>query len=141
MSLYLLHRQLNCNITFSFFIHHNFALRIYLFYIVSLLISGDPNTKPWLASYAGWRENGDPCFGRWVRNICVFGIGDILYLTEKKHLFANKFYIDQQPLALDCLEEWLLSKTCRPVTLDLDYYRNLPFVNKWSVQLPTFTGR
>lgn len=91
---------------------------------------GDPNTKPWLASYAGWRENGDPCFGRWVRNICVFGIGDILYLTEKKHLFANKFYIDQQPLALDCLEEWLLSKTCRPVTLDLDYYRNLPFVNK-----------
>ncbi|XP_029646874.1 N-acetyllactosaminide beta-1,6-N-acetylglucosaminyl-transferase-like [Octopus sinensis] len=89
---------------------------------------GDPNTKPWLATYAGWREKGDPCFGRWVRNICVFGIGDILYLTEKKHLFANKFYVNQQPLALDCMEEWLLKKACKPLDLDLSYYKGLPFI-------------
>ncbi|GAB1610376.1 N-acetyllactosaminide beta-1,6-N-acetylglucosaminyl-transferase-like [Argonauta hians] len=89
---------------------------------------GDPNTKPWLASYAGWREKGDPCFGRWVRNICVFGLGDILYLTQKKHLFANKFYFNMQPLALECMEEWLLKKVCQPLNIDLTYYKGLPFI-------------
>jgi len=53
------------------------------------------------------------CHGKKVRNICIFGIKDLpyLYQARQSRLFANKFYIEYEPLALDCLDELLRNET------------------------------
>ncbi|CAI9735261.1 beta-1,3-galactosyl-O-glycosyl-glycoprotein beta-1,6-N-acetylglucosaminyltransferase-like [Octopus vulgaris] len=89
---------------------------------------GDPDKKPWLATYAIWKGLA-PCSGIWVRSICVFGVGDIPHLIQKKQLFVNKFYFNLQPVALNCMEEWYFHRVRSPLKLDLEYYRKLPFVN------------
>ena len=89
---------------------------------------GNPNDKPWLAVFANWGE--ETCHGKFVRGVCVFGAEDLPQLIHKKHLFANKFYADYQPLALDCLEAWIRHKEVCPIEDDFQYYRQLPFIQK-----------
>lgn len=91
--------------------------------------SGVPDKKPWLAVYAAWGGR-DRCHGKFVRSVCIFGVGDLPELASKKELFANKFYLDYQPLALNCLEEWLFNKTLNPMPFETFYYSQLPFVIK-----------
>ncbi|XP_077990978.1 N-acetyllactosaminide beta-1,6-N-acetylglucosaminyl-transferase-like [Glandiceps talaboti] len=47
------------------------------------------------------------CAGKYVREVCVFGVGDLHWLTQQHHLFANKFDVTFDPIAVQCLEEWL----------------------------------
>ena len=91
--------------------------------------SGKPDDKPWLAVYASWGGR-DPCQGKFVRGVCVFGVGDLSMLVKLPYLFANKFHRDFQPLALDCMEEWIYNRTFEKNTLNLTYYKNLPFIRK-----------
>ncbi|XP_052790831.1 beta-1,3-galactosyl-O-glycosyl-glycoprotein beta-1,6-N-acetylglucosaminyltransferase-like [Mya arenaria] len=92
--------------------------------------SGKPDDKPWLAVHAGW-GGVVPCKGKYVRSVCVFGLGDLAALVHKRHLFVNKFFLDYQPRALECLEEWLHNRTAEPAhqPLNLTYYRQLSFIN------------
>lgn len=46
------------------------------------------------------------CKGQYIRDICVYGIGDLPWLIEKESMFANKFETANFPEALDCLEMW-----------------------------------
>ena len=66
----------------------------------------------------------------WVREVCVFGVQDLPLIVNRPELFANKFYADYQPVALQCLWRYIQYKTLCPVELDLQYYRNLNFINK-----------
>ena len=52
------------------------------------------------------------------RRICIVGYVDIqyMYMTNRRELFANKFFARSKPQAYDCLEEWHHDKT-------LDQYR------------------
>lgn len=88
--------------------------------------------KPWLAVYAAWgRASVDPCYSKKsVRGVCIFGVADLLQLTKRHELFANKFYLNFQPAALDCLEYWMQNKVDKTIDIDLDYYRKLPYVAK-----------
>ncbi|XP_041359541.1 N-acetyllactosaminide beta-1,6-N-acetylglucosaminyl-transferase-like [Gigantopelta aegis] len=91
--------------------------------------SGPPDKKSWLATYASWGGR-DQCAGKWVHGVCVFGVGDLPSLMTKKEMFANKFYLDYQPVALHCMEEWIHNKTAASLPFDSMYYRALPFVKK-----------
>ncbi|XP_076075821.1 beta-1,3-galactosyl-O-glycosyl-glycoprotein beta-1,6-N-acetylglucosaminyltransferase-like [Mytilus galloprovincialis] len=91
--------------------------------------TGNPEKKPWLATYASWPPR-DRCHGKIVREICIYGVGDLNELVSRKELFANKFYPDYQYLAMDCLEEYIHNKTLSPVPFDSFYYRELPFITK-----------
>ncbi|XP_075067104.1 beta-1,3-galactosyl-O-glycosyl-glycoprotein beta-1,6-N-acetylglucosaminyltransferase [Mixophyes fleayi] len=51
-----------------------------------------------------------PCSGAHVRSVCVFGAGDLQFMLGKHHLFANKFDMDVDPIAIQCLEEHLRHK-------------------------------
>ena len=90
---------------------------------------GPADRKPWLSKYAAW-SGQDPCHGKFVRSVCVFGVGDLPNLISRKEFFANKFYIQNDYLVLDCLEEWLYNRSSNwdRQPMDLQYYRNLPFV-------------
>ncbi|XP_066282387.1 N-acetyllactosaminide beta-1,6-N-acetylglucosaminyl-transferase-like [Branchiostoma lanceolatum] len=48
-----------------------------------------------------------PCRGKYVRDVCVFGIGDLQWLINCHHLFANKFDLNFDPVVLQCLQELL----------------------------------
>ncbi|KAL3876239.1 hypothetical protein ACJMK2_034109 [Sinanodonta woodiana] len=88
---------------------------------------GPPDEKRWLAVFAKWDE---PCQGKYVRGVCVFGVGDLHELVGREELFVNKFHLTYQPLALDCMEEWLYNRTLNSEIVDLDFYRKLPFILK-----------
>ena len=93
--------------------------------------AGYPSDKPWLAVYANW-AGGDKvvCRGRYVRGVCVFGVGDLPHLVQRREFFANKFYADSEPLALDCMAAWLRHKELCPPQFDHDFYSKLPFILK-----------
>lgn len=119
-------------------------------------ILGDPETKTFTARATIWSPIADQldwswspwsCRGQWVREICIFGVGDLPWLYRRPELFVNKFYADFEPLAYDCMEELIHNRTLSPfqgghVTsstpnddekFDPSYYIRLPFVyNKTS---------
>jgi len=49
--------------------------------------------------------NYGPCQGKRVNSVCIFGVGDLPQLARRPELFANKFYIDFEPLTFDCIEQ------------------------------------
>ncbi|XP_063769916.1 beta-1,3-galactosyl-O-glycosyl-glycoprotein beta-1,6-N-acetylglucosaminyltransferase [Pseudophryne corroboree] len=51
-----------------------------------------------------------PCSGTHVRSVCVFGSGDLQFMLGKHHLFANKFDMNVDAIAIQCLEEHLRHK-------------------------------
>ncbi|KAM5194165.1 beta-1,3-galactosyl-O-glycosyl-glycoprotein beta-1,6-N-acetylglucosaminyltransferase [Mantella aurantiaca] len=51
-----------------------------------------------------------PCSGVHIRSVCVFGAGDLQFMLKQHHLFANKFDVDVDPNAIQCLEEHLRHK-------------------------------
>jgi len=46
-----------------------------------------------------------PCRGKRKGGVCIFSVGDLPLLSRRPELFANKFHIDYEPLALDCMEQ------------------------------------
>ena len=90
---------------------------------------GSPNSKEFMAVYAAWQGH-DPCHGRWQRWSCVFGIQDLPLLTTRRELFVNKLEEHYQPLALECLEQWHYYKRHCSFEVDLEYYKNLSFVQQ-----------
>lgn len=51
-----------------------------------------------------------PCNGVHVRSVCVFGAGDLNWMLRKHHFFANKFDLDVDLFAIQCLDEHLRHK-------------------------------
>ncbi|KAH3866906.1 beta-1,3-galactosyl-O-glycosyl-glycoprotein beta-1,6-N-acetylglucosaminyltransferase-like [Dreissena polymorpha] len=91
---------------------------------------GKPEDKPWLAVYAAWGGE-NPCQGKFVRGVCIFGVSDLQELVNKRQMFVNKFYLDYQPLALACIEEWHLNRTAVPshlLAFNDTFYQQLPFI-------------
>ncbi|XP_052676463.1 N-acetyllactosaminide beta-1,6-N-acetylglucosaminyl-transferase-like [Crassostrea angulata] len=90
--------------------------------------SGVPNPKSWITVGVMWESKGparEVCHGMYVRNICVFGLGDLNKIVQEKTLFINKFYHYYQPFALMCIEEWYFNKTFSTVPFGSYYYNRL----------------
>lgn len=105
------------------------------------IFTGEPEEyplKPSLMRYKNWEIGHSvfvrSCAGKYVRNICVLGVGDLHKAYSDIGLFANKFNIDFEYLALDCLEEILYEKTwnqyLNDVTVDTTYFEHLDYVKK-----------
>lgn len=108
---------------------------------VSFSILGDPQFKPFMArasiwseeaAQVNWSEKKWECHGKWVRMVCIFGVGDLQWLYHRPELFFNKFHADFEWLAYDCMEELVHNRTMAvlegTVTFDPSYYLRLPFV-------------
>ncbi|CAC5399921.1 GCNT1 [Mytilus coruscus] len=87
----------------------------------------NPEKKSWLAVNAAW-DGTDQCQGKFVRDISIFGVGDLKELVLRKETFANKFHPDFQYLALECLEEYINNKTFNPMRFDSFYNKQLSFI-------------
>ncbi|XP_066481021.1 N-acetyllactosaminide beta-1,6-N-acetylglucosaminyl-transferase-like [Tiliqua scincoides] len=82
------------------------------FWVTLNRIPGVPGSMP-NASWEGdlraikWsdmaKEHGG-CHGHYVRNICIYGTGDLNWLLNSRHLFANKVELKTYPPTVECLE-------------------------------------
>lgn len=92
--------------------------------------------KSYTVRYSLWYSYDAPlqweCQGKWIREICIFGVGDLQLLYHRPELFLNKFHADFEWLAYDCMEELVHNRTMAAlegtVTFDPSYYLRLPFV-------------
>jgi len=74
-------------------------------------IAGEPETDNdkyrFITRFKNW-GNGPfnwPCHGKRQSLVCIFAVGDLPLLATRPELFANKFHLDYEPLALDCIEQ------------------------------------
>ncbi|XP_030593957.1 beta-1,3-galactosyl-O-glycosyl-glycoprotein beta-1,6-N-acetylglucosaminyltransferase-like [Archocentrus centrarchus] len=73
---------------------------------------------PWHEGSQGSLQAVYPeCKGHHVRSVCVYGPGDLQWLIEQHHLFANKFDADTDPIAVYCLEKYLRQKALNELDL------------------------
>ena len=81
--------------------------------------------KSWVGHY-----NNRKCEGKYVRGICVYGIGDAPWLASRPELFANKFHSTFEYLGYDCLEERHRNRTMlkEKVEFHPEDYTELPTV-------------
>ena len=91
-------------------------------------------SKPIFIRYKRWQTDDDDsntaCRGKYVRGICVIGIGDLQELAKSHGLFVNKLYLEYEYLALDCLEEVILQRTydqyeAGETGIDIKFYQNI----------------
>lgn len=74
---------------------------------------------------AGDVKDGAPyshCSGAYRRAVCVYGTGDLSWLLEQHHLFANKFDSEVDDLAIRCMEAVLHFKALDHEPLLTDQY-------------------
>ncbi|CAF1021212.1 unnamed protein product, partial [Brachionus calyciflorus] len=79
--------------------------------------------KDSLVRYSGWYPKYE-CKGRMRHGMCVFGIRDLPHLIEKPHFLANKFMLNVDPIAYQCMEEWFDEKEAANSTLNFNFYCN-----------------
>ncbi|XP_038079389.1 beta-1,3-galactosyl-O-glycosyl-glycoprotein beta-1,6-N-acetylglucosaminyltransferase 4-like [Patiria miniata] len=61
--------------------------------------------RPLNIRYVNWYSSRPhTCRGTFVREVCILTIGDLHYVRKQPHLFANKFYYQDDPVTLQCLE-------------------------------------
>ena len=86
--------------------------------------------------YKIFRSGSGYCHGKFSKDICIFGLGDLPGLhrevTTGLSLFANKFHVDYQPVTYDCLEELMNNRTrTNSSVINSDAYRKLSFVQDY----------
>lgn len=94
----------------------------------------DPKRKaiPTKARYIGWR-NSYKCMGELRHGICVFAIEDLPELVTRNEFFLNKFLLEYDPIAYQCMEEWLFSRSVSYQVVNIIYYCRLLFVIPYSI--------
>jgi len=95
----------------------------------------DTDKNLFITRFKNWGDGpfNWPCYGRRVRQVCIFGVKDLPLLSSRPELFANKFYLDFEPLTFDCMEERLHARVHSEVTshqsyINTAFYSELDFV-------------
>ena len=95
-----------------------------MFFII-ILAQSDPTN--WTARFVNWGARN--CYGYVVRGICIFSTIDLPVLSNRHELVANKFDLNRDPIAYQCLEELLLNRSKIDLPLnDAKFYRRMPFL-------------
>ncbi|KAK3585377.1 hypothetical protein CHS0354_004657 [Potamilus streckersoni] len=93
---------------------------------------GDPDKKPYIARYIGWKTEKlkDRCKAqKYVHNICVFSIADLPVLQGRMEVIANKFDITYDPLVYRCMEELIVNRTRSGAKIiNIHKYKKLLFI-------------
>ncbi|VDI10755.1 Hypothetical predicted protein [Mytilus galloprovincialis] len=96
----------------------------------------DCKSNPFLTRFKNWGPNSSffnwPCHGKVIRQICIFGVGDLPLLSKRPEMFANKFFLNYQPYTLKCLDQLMFNRTrdeyFNGFKLDIAKYRSLDFI-------------
>ena len=89
------------------------------------------NAKTFLSREVIWRWGPGYCYGKVIRGVCTFSVGDFSWLSRRWELFANKFDPVYDHIVLDCIDEQLLKRRqeANPDSfIDWRRMRNLPHI-------------
>ncbi|KAL4219083.1 hypothetical protein ACF0H5_021666 [Mactra antiquata] len=82
--------------------------------------------KNWAVGHGVWTRH---CDGKYIRSICILGVGDLLRVKDDISLFVNKLHLEFQPLTYRCLEEMIFNRTRdqykNQLPIDTTYYSML----------------
>ncbi|XP_006018251.1 beta-1,3-galactosyl-O-glycosyl-glycoprotein beta-1,6-N-acetylglucosaminyltransferase 7 [Alligator sinensis] len=81
----------------------------------------------------GVKHNG--CKGHYIRNICIYGLGDLQWIIESPHLFANKFESGKYPLVMDCLERRYRLKVLQQAEVPIEAHWRFQEKNYFNMKL------
>ena len=97
-------------------------------------VSGDPDLKQFRARFKIWQNQNEHCDGTWWRFICNFGSGDLFRVVRAQEPFVNKFRMEFDPVAYDCIERWYMERTKseKHSDFDISFYQKQPWVNNHS---------
>lgn len=70
-----------------------------------------------------------PCHGVYVRGVCIMSSKDLSWLVKRPQMFANKFDINVDKSAVQCLLHNILFRRTEQPVIDLSYFYSLPHVN------------
>ncbi|TKR73200.1 hypothetical protein L596_020538 [Steinernema carpocapsae] len=83
--------------------------------------------KYYISRFQVWFHHHVPCYGKHVKQSCVFGVRDVPGLLSRPELMVHKFYMDFQPAAYFCMYEAVRRRTHDPNwSFDAKEYGNLP---------------
>ncbi|CAG5130226.1 unnamed protein product, partial [Candidula unifasciata] len=90
-------------------------------------------SRPYLTRFKNWSYFRRPCAEKkYVRGICIITTGDLWQMKNATQLFANKLFIQEDRVAVGCLEERHFNNTRDEYlgvkTFNTTYYENLDFV-------------
>ena len=106
-----------------------------------IIFSGEPETDksiyPFLPRYKVWQYPAGqpklPCYGYFIREVCIFTLRDLPVIAGRKELFLNKLFLTPNYHVLDCLEELHFNRTRQDYeqtsVFDLSPYMNLPVIS------------
>ena len=77
--------------------------------------------------WGGPDDGNHTCQGAIVHDICVFGYRDLKWLASRQQMLANKFNVNDDPVAYECLEEALRERVRNP---EPDHSIDWEFVQK-----------
>ncbi|KAM9308884.1 N-acetyllactosaminide beta-1,6-N-acetylglucosaminyl-transferase-like [Gastrophryne carolinensis] len=73
-----------------------------------------------------WRDmnNHGGCHGHYVRDICIYGTGDLPWLINSNSIFANKFELKKYSPTMECLEMRIRERALNQseITVQPDWY-------------------
>ncbi|XP_030068501.1 beta-1,3-galactosyl-O-glycosyl-glycoprotein beta-1,6-N-acetylglucosaminyltransferase 7 [Microcaecilia unicolor] len=86
-----------------------------------------------------WRDqeghSHSGCKGHYIRDICVYGLGDLQWIIESPHLFANKFEFSKYPLVIECLERRFRLKVLQQAEVPLEAHWHFQQDNYFNLKL------
>ncbi|XP_019365750.1 PREDICTED: beta-1,3-galactosyl-O-glycosyl-glycoprotein beta-1,6-N-acetylglucosaminyltransferase 7 [Gavialis gangeticus] len=86
-----------------------------------------------------WKDqegvNHNGCKGHYSRNICIYGLGDLQWIIESPHLFANKFEPGKYPLVMDCLERRFRLKVLQQAEVPIEAHWRFQETNYFNMKL------
>ena len=84
-------------------------------------------SKRFLSREVLWTRSALKCKSIYQRGICLLGMYELSWLTQRIQLFANKFDIHEDPIAYDCLEELHQQRTyTQKVRINWEEFERLP---------------
>ncbi|XP_069507214.1 beta-1,3-galactosyl-O-glycosyl-glycoprotein beta-1,6-N-acetylglucosaminyltransferase 7-like [Ambystoma mexicanum] len=90
-----------------------------------------------------WREQEGSthhgCNGHYVRDICIYGLGDLQWIIETPHIFANKFEPIKYPLVTECLERRFRLKVLQQAEIRLQPEWQLQMASYFDMKMNTGT--
>lgn len=74
-----------------------------------------------LSSYTIWQqEQPKKCEFHYAE--CVYSVDHLPIFLNKNHFIAKKFFLDYDPIAYQCMEEWYFHRENKKPLIKMDFY-------------------
>ncbi|XP_075399036.1 N-acetyllactosaminide beta-1,6-N-acetylglucosaminyl-transferase-like, partial [Tenrec ecaudatus] len=98
------------------------------------MAGGNPNTSLTAVKWIFQENVHNGCHGHYWQDMCIYGTGDLKWLSNSSSMFASKFELKKYPLTVECLElriqERILNQSEIPVSPDWQFLPHYSYVKE-----------